>query len=1176
MYATLNMVLNIRKKMKHLLIIVFFLFSFILNADENKKVTVAIDYEYTPLTYKSFQKKPEGLFVEFWRLWSKKSGYEVEFKFYNWDDSVNAVKNGEAIFHSGLTPDEDWMVSSDKFYELKATYYKLKDKKLTKNPTIGSIDSYYSTLAKKKYPTAKIVMFKDYEPLLRKLLAGEIDILIDDEISVDIFLLQKGIKAKLEKLNDKYLFNINVITNQKNKKYINIFNKYFKQISKDDLVHIEKEILGTNNYYNNKSIFTREELRWIQLHPVIHVGAEMDWAPFDFVEDGKYKGLARDYLEIVKIATGLEFKYHTNHTWNELLSMFKEGKLDILPAIYMNEERKKFLEYTDFYLSLPEYYFTQKNYENIDSFEQLYGKKIALVKGYTLTNWVKQNHKKIIVVEKANILECLQSIEVGESVAYIGDAPSSIHTIEKSFLINIKMNQVVKNRESMKVYMGVQPEYKLLKSIINKTFKLMTVTQKRKILNKWIGHDHDTVKENRKTSHIKLTKEEKKYLKEHPVVKFAGDPNWLPFEAFKKDGTYIGIVSEHLHLMEQFADIKFKAIKTNSWNESVQLAVNGKVDVISGDIYDETLKKVSNPVKSYINNQIVIVTDQKQHYIDDLRELRGKKIAVIKGYGYLNEIYKSYPNMKFIEVENVQEGLLGVSSKRFDAMLGSIALMSYSIKKMGITDLKIVGKTDVKMHLTLFVAKQNQILHDILSKLISNITETQKNEIMDSWGNQELSTSVDNTLLMQIALVAFIIISIIFYLNRKMAKEIGLRKIVQQELQDEKTFITAIMNSQTNFVITSDGKCIKSANKSFLKFYNVSDIEEFVEKFGNCICDTFDTNASEEYIQKMVADEKWLDYVCSRPEKLHKALIKKDEQECIFSITAEAFNVNNDELKVAVFTDITEVENAKKEVEMIHKHTKESIEYASLIQGALIPDNKIFKNYFQDYFAIWHPKDTIGGDIYLFEELRDKDECLLMVIDCTGHGVPGAFVTMLVKAIERQITSKIKHSDEIVDPAKLLGIFNKNMKQLLRQETTDSVSNAGFDGAILYYNKKEKIIKFAGAETPLFYVEDGELKMIKGDRYSVGYKKCSMDYNYKEHIIDVKEGMQFYLTTDGYLDQNGGEKSFPFGKKRFKNIIKELHMETMPDQQEVFLNKLDSYQGDEETNDDVTLIGVKI
>lgn len=272
-----------------------------------------------------------------------------------------------------------------------------------------------------------------------------------------------------------------------------------------------------------------------------------------------------------------------------------------------------------------------------------------------------------------------------------------------------------------------------------------------------------------------------------------------------------------------------------------------------------------------------------------------------------------------------------------------------------------------------------------------------------------------------------------------------------------------------------------------------------------------------------------------------------------------------------------ELEKTRKNIEQILKHTKESIDYASLIQGALLPENSIIRDYFKEFFVIWHPKDTVGGDIYFFERLRNKDECILMAIDCTGHGVPGAFVTMLVKAVENQVISHIlHHNDEEVSPATILSIFNTSMKHLLKQEDANSISNAGFDGAVLYYNKKENIIRFAGAETPLFYTEYGEVKMIKGDRYSVGYKKCDADYKYKEHTIELKEGMEFYISTDGYFDQNGGDKGFPFGKKRFKEIIKEYHEESMADQQEIFLSMMMQYQDEEETNDDKTVIGLRI
>ncbi|PCJ32753.1 MAG: hypothetical protein COA90_02160 [Gammaproteobacteria bacterium] len=288
---------------------------------------------------------------------------------------------------------------------------------------------------------------------------------------------------------------------------------------------------------------------------------------------------------------------------------------------------------------------------------------------------------------------------------------------------------------------------------------------------------------------------------------------------------------------------------------------------------------------------------------------------------------------------------------------------------------------------------------------------------------------------------------------------------------------------------------------------------------------------------------------------------------------------SNDEFKSLFkgFNTMVDVTNEQREkLKEIHKHTRDSIEYASLIQGALIPESRQFQECFDGHFSIWHPKDIVGGDIYFFEEFKNKEDYLLMMIDCTGHGVPGAFVTMLVKAIERQIVGRIRNTGEDISPAKILSIFNSSMKHILKQDDDSSISNAGFDGAILYYNKVEKTIKFAGAETPLLYMDEDVLHTIKGSRHSIGYKKSDANYQFKEHIINVKPGMQFYLTTDGYIDQNGGEKGFGFGKTRFKELIIKNYQESMADQQELLLLALADYQGEAERNDDITVIGFRI
>jgi len=288
-----------------------------------------------------------------------------------------------------------------------------------------------------------------------------------------------------------------------------------------------------------------------------------------------------------------------------------------------------------------------------------------------------------------------------------------------------------------------------------------------------------------------------------------------------------------------------------------------------------------------------------------------------------------------------------------------------------------------------------------------------------------------------------------------------------------------------------------------------------------------------------------------------------------------------DSLEEKIEERTQDLDIAKKEIEATHKHTRESIEYAALIQSSLVPDNHLFRKYFQEYFVIWHPKDTVGGDIYLFNEIRD-DECLIFCVDCTGHGVPGAFVTMIVKAVEAQLMAEIYNNPDMqISTSWIMTYYNNTLKKMLKQDQPDCVSNVGWDGSVLYYNKKEKLIKFSGAESPFFYRKpNGEIVTVKGTRKSVGYKQSPMDYKYKETIIEnVEVGTKIFLTTDGYLDQNGGPKDFPFGKKKFIQIIDDYGEESMSDLQEMFLYVMAEWEEQIEhndRNDDMTVIGFTI
>lgn len=263
----------------------------------------------------------------------------------------------------------------------------------------------------------------------------------------------------------------------------------------------------------------------------------------------------------------------------------------------------------------------------------------------------------------------------------------------------------------------------------------------------------------------------------------------------------------------------------------------------------------------------------------------------------------------------------------------------------------------------------------------------------------------------------------------------------------------------------------------------------------------------------------------------------------------------------------------KEEIDKSHKRINDSIEYASLIQHALLPKENILNKYTKENYTFWQPKDTVGGDIYFIIELDSKKEFLLIVIDGAGHGVSGAFVTMLVKAIQTQIAAKISSKELERVPSKILEFFNISIKTMLNQEK-GSHSDAGFDGGVLYYNKQTNVCKYSGAKTPLYIVNNEDLEVIKSDRKNVGFIRTKIDEKYTDYDIDIKEDTQLYIATDGIMDQEGLNNT-RYGRKEFERFLIRNSNNTMNNQKKELISVFKNFKKQLEQTDDITIIGLK-
>jgi phosphoserine phosphatase RsbU/P len=279
----------------------------------------------------------------------------------------------------------------------------------------------------------------------------------------------------------------------------------------------------------------------------------------------------------------------------------------------------------------------------------------------------------------------------------------------------------------------------------------------------------------------------------------------------------------------------------------------------------------------------------------------------------------------------------------------------------------------------------------------------------------------------------------------------------------------------------------------------------------------------------------------------------------------------------------TDAEREKKDIEHLHtklqvayhhieennKNITDSLNYARLIQQAMLPDKRILKGFFSSSFIIYKPKDIVSGDFYWFHE---RDNVLTIAIaDCTGHGVPGALMSMIGSALLNEIVSV----NGCTQPSKVLNRLNSGVRHALKQE--ENHSNDGMDIAVCTVNSGKKEIEFAGANRHLAYFRNGkEMELIKGNKFGIGGLHANdAGIQFTNHAVNYNEGDVIYMFTDGYADQFGGAQGKRMMTRNLFKILERSLSFGLEEQENVLIHWLEKWQNNLEQTDDILLLGAR-
>ncbi len=779
--------------------------------------------DWAPFNFIDKEGKYAGIANDYLTLISNKTGLDFSINIDKWSHQLQKIRTGQidVIGAAYKTKEREEFVNYSSSYFDVLDYFFIRDDLDVK--TLADLNGKrvaipekfaHAELIKKYFPKIKVVSVKTFSEAIDAVLENRADMLFDAYAALAYVLKKEGIGTIIPfKSVRKYGSNpIHVITRKDVPELTSIIQKGLDAITEQEKQIIYNRWLGVApDDYKSTISLTAEEKKWLATHQTIRLGVDANWPPYEFIDQsGKFQGISSDIIKHIEQYLGVTFEINSNAVWSTTLEKIKKHEIDALSSVTQTIDRDKYLKFTTPYFSPLLAIYTKKGTTLIKSLDELNGKKVVIENQYFLHEQLQRDYPGITLVPVPTTIDALKKLSYGDVDAYVGNQGAANWVAEQHAISNLNVEPLTGLGETP-LHLAVRNDWPILQRLLNKALATISTTDMRKIRHRWLGFSAAGKK-------LLLTREEHNWLEQHKIIRFTGDPNWLPYEAFDKNGNYIGIVADYLRIIEKKLDIKVKIIPSPSWEKSIEMIKSGKVDMIS-ETSDSELSSYLTFSKPYLSSPVVIIMRSDENYIENIDELHQKKIAIIKAYGYVPAILKKYPDLNTLTVNTLQEGLNAVSTEKTDALFATLAQASFHISEMGFNNIRIVGKTEFNTQLAFGFQAEFSPLAPLFNRAIANINESEKQAILDRWGEHKFATRIDYKLLAEIISIMLLIIAFIIYWNRRLSKEVARRKEAESQMQ---VLIDAI---PVQIIITSYKGDVLSANPQVLNDYNIKEKE---------------------------------------------------------------------------------------------------------------------------------------------------------------------------------------------------------------------------------------------------------------------------------------------------------------------------------------------------------------
>jgi len=416
------------------------------------------------------------------------------------------------------------------------------------------------------------------------------------------------------------------------------------------------------------------------------------------------------------------------------------------------------------------------------------------------------------IISANTIKGIIEALVSGEADAAIGSR-SHIYLSHKYDMSYIEIAFFLEDQ--LDLSFGVRKDWPEAISILNKALETISENERIKIRDNWFQF---TNKDKEEENKIVLNKEEQLYLNNRGAIKMCVDPSWMPYESINKEGKHEGMVADYIKIFEKRIGKEIVLVPTGSWGETLEFAKLKKCDILSAASKTPERAKYMIFTNPFLAFPTVVATKNEVSFIEDLNNFIDKKFAVVKGYATIELIKEAYPEINLIEVDNVLAGLEAVRLNKVFGFIDAVPTISYVMQKNAMSDLKIAGRLDLTLNLAIAVRNDDEVLLNIFKKIVNSIINEENLRIYNKWISIKYDTGFDYSLFWKILGSITILLLLILYWNRKLSKEVSLRKnteiILNKTYVDLQKFTSELKIAKNNAESANKAKSEFLANMS--------------------------------------------------------------------------------------------------------------------------------------------------------------------------------------------------------------------------------------------------------------------------------------------------------------------------------------------------------------------------